>query len=55
MIICATSHHYVVKSESVLAEMPQGAWRNHLNWLSSSLQRLTEEEEEGDGRSTRLE
>uniref|UniRef100_A0A3Q4H4R7 FA complementation group C n=1 Tax=Neolamprologus brichardi TaxID=32507 RepID=A0A3Q4H4R7_NEOBR len=52
-IICATSHHYVVKSESVLAEMPQGAWRNHLNWLSSSLQRLTEEEEEGDGRSTR--
>uniref|UniRef100_A0A3B4FNB2 FA complementation group C n=1 Tax=Pundamilia nyererei TaxID=303518 RepID=A0A3B4FNB2_9CICH len=49
-------HHYVIKSESVLAEMPQGAWRNHLNWLSSSLQRLTEEEEEeeeGDGRSTR--
>ncbi|XP_042075425.1 Fanconi anemia group C protein isoform X1 [Haplochromis burtoni] len=35
------------------SEMPQGAWRNHLNWLSSSLQRLTEEEEEGDGRSTR--
>ncbi|XP_030593677.1 Fanconi anemia group C protein [Archocentrus centrarchus] len=33
------------------SEMPQGAWRNHLNWLSSSLQRLTEEEEQGDGDS----
>ncbi|XP_028314481.1 Fanconi anemia group C protein [Gouania willdenowi] len=35
------------------SEMPQEAWRNHLNWLSCSLQRLTEkeeeEEEEGDG------
>ncbi|KAG7223377.1 hypothetical protein INR49_032204 [Caranx melampygus] len=29
--------------------MPREAWRHHLNWLSSSLQRLTEEEEEGDG------
>ncbi|CAJ1069005.1 LOW QUALITY PROTEIN: Fanconi anemia group C protein [Xyrichtys novacula] len=28
------------------SEMPQEAWRRHLNWLSSSLQRLTEEEEE---------
>ncbi|XP_023249311.1 Fanconi anemia group C protein isoform X1 [Seriola lalandi dorsalis] len=33
------------------SEMPQEAWRHHLNWLSSSLQRLTEEEEEGDGSS----
>ena len=42
--------------ELALAEMPQEAWRHHLNWLSSSLQRLTEEEEEGDGSSsTRLE
>ncbi|XP_071339519.1 Fanconi anemia group C protein isoform X2 [Trachinotus anak] len=31
------------------SEMPQEAWKHHLNWLSSSLQRLTEEEEEGDG------
>lgn len=31
---------------SPLAEMPQEAWRQHLNWLSGSLQRLTEEEEE---------
>lgn len=30
------------------SEMPQETWRNHLNWLSGSLQRLTEEEEEGD-------
>ncbi|XP_054467292.1 Fanconi anemia group C protein [Anoplopoma fimbria] len=30
------------------SEMPQEAWRHHLNWLSGSLQRLTEEEEEGD-------
>ncbi|XP_069034314.1 Fanconi anemia group C protein [Embiotoca jacksoni] len=42
----------------VPSEMPQGAWRNHLNWLSGSLRRLTEEEEEeeegaGDSRSTR--
>ncbi|XP_068422410.1 Fanconi anemia group C protein isoform X2 [Clinocottus analis] len=39
------------------SEMPQEAWRHHLNWLSGSLQRLTEEEEEGDGDnsgSTRL-
>ncbi|XP_051806822.1 Fanconi anemia group C protein isoform X1 [Acanthochromis polyacanthus] len=37
------------------SEMPQESWRNHLNWLSGSLQRLTEEEEEGNGdsRSTR--
>lgn len=41
-----------------LAEMPQEAWRDHLNWLSSSLQKLAEEEEEEDrdkSRSTRLE
>ncbi|XP_029960966.1 Fanconi anemia group C protein isoform X2 [Salarias fasciatus] len=31
------------------SEMPREAWRNHLNWLSRSLQRLTEEGEEGDG------
>ncbi|XP_034398532.1 Fanconi anemia group C protein isoform X2 [Cyclopterus lumpus] len=39
------------------SEMPQEAWRHHLNWLSGSLQRLTEEGEEGDGdnsASTRL-
>uniref|UniRef100_A0A672GIB1 FA complementation group C n=1 Tax=Salarias fasciatus TaxID=181472 RepID=A0A672GIB1_SALFA len=36
-------------SGCVLAEMPREAWRNHLNWLSRSLQRLTEEGEEGDG------
>ncbi|KAK5871052.1 hypothetical protein PBY51_003954 [Eleginops maclovinus] len=30
------------------SEMPQEAWRHHLNWLSCSLQRLTEDEEEGD-------
>uniref|UniRef100_A0A671TJ06 FA complementation group C n=1 Tax=Sparus aurata TaxID=8175 RepID=A0A671TJ06_SPAAU len=30
------------------SEMPQEAWRRHLNWLSGSLQRLTEEEEGGD-------
>ncbi|XP_019958245.1 Fanconi anemia group C protein isoform X2 [Paralichthys olivaceus] len=34
------------------SEMPLEAWRHHLNWLSSSLQRLTEEEEEGDGSSS---
>ncbi|XP_035514595.1 Fanconi anemia group C protein [Morone saxatilis] len=33
------------------SEMPREAWRHHLNWLSGSLQRLTEEEEEGDGDS----
>ncbi|XP_026198037.1 Fanconi anemia group C protein isoform X2 [Anabas testudineus] len=27
------------------SEMPQKAWRHHLNWLSSSLQRLAEEED----------
>ncbi|XP_029295217.1 Fanconi anemia group C protein isoform X2 [Cottoperca gobio] len=40
------------------SEMPREAWKHHLNWLSGSLQTLTEEEEEGDGdgsRSTRLE
>uniref|UniRef100_UPI003AACBBFA Fanconi anemia group C protein n=1 Tax=Centroberyx gerrardi TaxID=166262 RepID=UPI003AACBBFA len=30
------------------SEMPQEAWKDHLNWLSGSLQRLTEEEEEED-------
>ncbi|KAM4576807.1 Fanconi anemia group C protein isoform 2-T2 [Odontesthes bonariensis] len=36
------------------SEMPQEAWKNHLKSLSSSLQRLTEEEErDGDGTSTR--
>ncbi|XP_070821229.1 Fanconi anemia group C protein [Chaetodon trifascialis] len=34
------------------SEMPQEAWRHHLNWLSGSLQRLTEEEEEEDGDSS---
>nr|XP_020502116.1 Fanconi anemia group C protein [Labrus bergylta] len=31
------------------SEMPEDAWRRHLNWLSRSLQRLTEEEEEEEG------
>ncbi|XP_029999900.1 Fanconi anemia group C protein [Sphaeramia orbicularis] len=31
------------------SEMPQDAWRHHLNWLSGSLQRLAEEEEDRDG------
>ncbi|XP_047446943.1 Fanconi anemia group C protein [Mugil cephalus] len=37
------------------SEMSQEAWKSHLNWLSSSLQRVTEGEEEGaiDSRSTR--
>ena len=30
------------------AEMHQDAWRHHLNLLSGSLQRLTEQEDEGD-------
>ncbi|KAM7416045.1 hypothetical protein PAMA_018223 [Pampus argenteus] len=34
------------------SEMPQESWRHHLNWLSGSLQRLSEEEEEGDNSST---
>ncbi|XP_074526707.1 Fanconi anemia group C protein [Halichoeres trimaculatus] len=34
------------------SEMPREAWRRHLNWLSSSLQRLTEEEEGEDGESS---
>ncbi|KAM7391445.1 hypothetical protein PAMP_022134 [Pampus punctatissimus] len=39
------------------SEMPQESWRHHLNWLSGSLQRLSEEEEEGerDNSSTGLE
>ncbi|XP_018524757.1 Fanconi anemia group C protein [Lates calcarifer] len=35
------------------SELPQEAWRHHLNWLSSSLQRLTEEGEERDEDSSR--
>ncbi|KAK7934279.1 hypothetical protein WMY93_005175 [Mugilogobius chulae] len=31
------------------SEMPEEAWRNHLNWLSGSLRRLVEEEEDRDG------
>ncbi|XP_013858135.1 Fanconi anemia group C protein [Austrofundulus limnaeus] len=34
------------------SEMPHEALKSHLKWLSSSLQRLTEEEEEGDAGST---
>ncbi|XP_068617090.1 Fanconi anemia group C protein [Brachionichthys hirsutus] len=34
------------------SDMPEEAWRSHLNWLSGSLQRLTEEEEERDGDSS---
>ncbi|XP_053182082.1 Fanconi anemia group C protein [Scomber japonicus] len=33
------------------SEMPQESWRHHLNWLSGSLQRLTEEEEEDEDSS----
>ncbi|KAM9810593.1 Fanconi anemia group C protein [Neosynchiropus ocellatus] len=33
------------------SEVPQEAWRLHLNWLSGSLQSLTEQEEEADGDS----
>ncbi|XP_020561464.1 Fanconi anemia group C protein isoform X2 [Oryzias latipes] len=36
------------------SEMPQEAWKNHLEWLTASLQRLTEqEEEEEDSQSSR--
>ncbi|KAF6737058.1 Fanconi anemia group C protein [Oryzias melastigma] len=37
------------------SEMPQEAWKNHLEWLTASLQRLAEqeEEEEGDSQSSR--
>ncbi|KAI3372760.1 hypothetical protein L3Q82_023221 [Scortum barcoo] len=34
------------------SEMPQEAWRHHLNWLSGSLQRLTEEEEDREADSS---
>ncbi|XP_059192485.1 Fanconi anemia group C protein [Centropristis striata] len=34
------------------SEMPREAWRHHLNWLSGSLQKLTEEEDEGSGDSS---
>lgn len=33
-------------TESVIAEMHQEAWRHHLKWLSDSLKRVTEGEEE---------
>ena len=32
---------------SLLSEMSREAWKDHLNWLSGSLQRLTQEEENG--------
>uniref|UniRef100_A0A672ZP88 FA complementation group C n=1 Tax=Sphaeramia orbicularis TaxID=375764 RepID=A0A672ZP88_9TELE len=41
--------HYVCILVSAVSEMPQDAWRHHLNWLSGSLQRLAEEEEDRDG------
>lgn len=53
MQICAKINDCVYISESVLPEMPQESWRHHLIWLSSSLQRLTEEGDEN--RGTRLE
>ncbi|XP_015251318.1 PREDICTED: Fanconi anemia group C protein isoform X1 [Cyprinodon variegatus] len=31
------------------SEMPRESWKNHLMWVSSTLQRLTEEEEEEEG------
>lgn len=53
-LIRATSNHCVcVLCKYVSAEMPQQAWRRHLIWLSSSLQRLTEEEEHRDDNSSR--
>lgn len=39
---------FVFMTESDLSEMHQEAWRHHLNWLSGSFQKLSEEEEEGD-------
>lgn len=51
-MVHAPNSHFI--SESVIAEMHQEAWRHHLKWLSDSLKRLTEEEEEGDGRSSCL-
>ncbi|XP_070689501.1 Fanconi anemia group C protein [Pempheris klunzingeri] len=41
-------HSLLVPLLTPPSEMPQEAWRHHLNWLSGSLQRLTEEEEERD-------
>lgn len=61
MQICDSSNNLTYKSESVLAEMPQGSCRHHLNWLSDLLQRMIEEEEDDeeegdkDDSSTRLE
>ncbi|XP_024909421.1 Fanconi anemia group C protein isoform X2 [Cynoglossus semilaevis] len=46
-----TSQSLLIPMSTLPSEMPQEAWRLHLNWLSSSLQRLTEEEEKGDGGS----
>ncbi|KAM9394244.1 Fanconi anemia group C protein [Pholidichthys leucotaenia] len=37
---------------TVPSDVPQDAWRNHLNWISLSLQTLTEEEEDRDSQST---
>lgn len=57
--VCTCTRTVIIISVHLnLAEMPQEAWRRHLNWLSGSLQKLAEEEEEADGdnnSSTRLE
>ncbi|KAM9360479.1 Fanconi anemia group C protein [Symphorus nematophorus] len=45
-------HSLLVPLLTLPSEMPQEARRRHLNWLSGSLQRLTEEVEEGDGDSS---
>lgn len=53
--LCATTNHCIIAVGCVSAEMPQEAWKNHLEWLTASLQRLTEqEEEEEDSQSSRL-
>ncbi|CAL1615547.1 unnamed protein product [Knipowitschia caucasica] len=36
------------------SEMPEESWRDHLNWLSGSLQRVAEEEEDRDGTNSGL-
>uniref|UniRef100_A0A667XBQ5 FA complementation group C n=2 Tax=Myripristis murdjan TaxID=586833 RepID=A0A667XBQ5_9TELE len=45
-----THHDLLVPLLTQPSEMPVEAWKDHLNWLSSSLQRLTEEEEERETR-----
>ncbi|XP_029365659.1 Fanconi anemia group C protein isoform X2 [Echeneis naucrates] len=44
-----SSQSLLVPLLTLPSDIPQEAWRHHLNWLSGSLQRVTEEEEEADG------